>query len=86
MIGSVDGLKRSSSGFFASSGSCTVSSLSRTSRLAMSMSVPHANSSTTSDWPVREIECTLRTFLTTPTASSTGWLTRFSISSGAAPS
>ena len=52
----------------------------------MSMSVPQANSSTTSDWPVRETEWTLRTFLTTPTVSSTGWLIRFSISSGAAPS
>ena len=49
------------------------------------MSVPQANSSTTSLWPVREIERSLRTPFTTPTASSTGSLTRVSISAGAAP-
>ena len=85
MIGSVDGLKRNSNGLAASSGNCSVSSLSRTSSAAMSMSVPHANCRITSDSPVREIECTLRTFLTTPTASSTGSLTSVSISEGAAP-
>src|SRR5438045_425361 len=53
MTGSVLGLKRSSTGAFASSGSRSTSSLSRTSRLAWSMSVPQANSSTTSLWPVR---------------------------------
>ena len=35
--------------------------------------------------PVRETELSLRRFLTTPTASSTGSLTRVSISDGAAP-
>ncbi len=85
MIGSVDGLKRSSTGGSTSSGRLRFSSFSRTSRLAWSMSVPQANSSTTSLWPGREIECSLRRPLTTPTASSTGSVTRFSISEGAAP-
>ena len=49
------------------------------------MLVPHANSSTTSLWPVREIDLSLRRFFTTPTASSTGSVIRVSISAGAAP-
>ena len=49
------------------------------------MSVPQANSSTTSLCPVRETERIVRTPLTTPSASSTGSLTRVSISCGAAP-
>ena len=85
MIGSVDGLKRSSTGDFASSGRFSASILSRTSRLAWSMLVPQANSSTTSLWPVREIDLSLRRFLTTPTASSTGSVISVSISAGAAP-
>jgi hypothetical protein len=50
-----------------------------------SMSVPQANSRITSLWPVRETERMRRRFLTTPTASSTGSVIRFSISAGAAP-
>jgi hypothetical protein len=84
-IGSVDGLKRSSTGCSASSGRRRISSLSRTSRPAWSMSVPQANSRITSDWPVRETECSLRRFLTTPTASSIGSVISVSISAGAAP-
>ena len=49
------------------------------------MSVPHANCSTTSLCPVRETELSLRRFLTTPTASSTGSAISVSISAGAAP-
>ncbi|MNM47546.1 hypothetical protein D3C81_585170 [compost metagenome] len=49
------------------------------------MLVPQANSSTTSLWPVRDTDFSLRRFLTTPTASSTGWVIRVSISVGAAP-
>ena len=49
------------------------------------MSVPQANSSTTSLWPVRETDLSLRRFLTTPTASSTGSEISVSISDGAAP-
>jgi hypothetical protein len=85
MIGWVDGLKRSSTGGLASSGNCSVSILSRTSRLAWSMSVPQANSSTTSLCPVREIDFSLRRPLTTPSASSAGCEIRVSISDGAAP-
>ncbi len=85
MIGWVLGLKRSSTGGFTSSGNCSSSSLSRTSRLAWSMSVPQANSSTTSLCPVRETDFSLRRFLTTPTACSIGSLTSVSISAGAAP-
>ena len=85
MIGSVLGLKRSSTGGLASIGSCNTSILSRTSRLAWSMLVPQANSSTTSLCPVRDTDLSLRRFLTTPTASSTGSLISVSISAGAAP-
>ena len=49
------------------------------------MSVPQANSSTTSLCPVRDTDLSLRRPLTTPTASSTGWLISVSISVGAAP-
>ena len=49
------------------------------------MSVPQANSSTTSLWPVRDTDLSLRRPLTTPTASSTGSEIRVSISDGAAP-
>ncbi len=66
-------------------GSCSASILSRTSRLAWSMSVPQANSSTTSLCPVRDTDFSRRSPLTTPTASSTGSVTRVSISAGAAP-
>ena len=85
MIGSVDGLKRNNTGADTSSGNCSTCSLSRTSMLAWSMLVPQANSSTTSLCPVCEIELSLRKLLTTPTASSTGWVTSVSISVGAAP-
>ncbi len=85
MIGSVEGLKRSNTGGLVSSGSDKASILSRTSRLAWSILVPQANSSTTSLCPVREIDLSLRRFLTTPTASSTGSVTSVSISAGAAP-
>jgi len=85
MIGWVDGLKRSNTGGSASSGNCSASILSRTSRLAWSMSVPHANSSTTSDCPVRLTDFSLRRPLTTPSASSAGCEIRVSISAGAAP-
>ncbi len=85
MIGWVEGLKRSSTGALACSGSCSASILSRTSRLAWSMLVPQANSSTTSLCPVRDTDLSLRRFLTTPTASSTGSVTSVSISDGAAP-
>ena len=85
MIGCVDGLKRNSTGGLASSGNCSDSILSRTSRLAWSMSVPQANSSTTSDCPVREIDFSLRNPLTTPSASSAGCEISVSISEGAAP-
>ncbi|MCW0450705.1 hypothetical protein NB706_003539 [Xanthomonas sacchari] len=84
-MGWVEGLKRSSTGALASSGSDSASILSRTSRLAWSMLVPQANSSTTSLCPVRETDLSLRRFLTTPTASSTGSVTSVSISDGAAP-
>ena len=86
MIGWVDGLKRSSTGGLASSGNCRVSILSRTSSPACCMSVPQANSSTTSLWPVREIDLSLRRPLTTPSASSAGCEIRVSTSAGAAPS
>lgn len=85
MTGSVDGSKRRITGFSASSGSRSTSSLSRTSMLAISMFVPQANSSSTSLWPVRDTERSRRRPLTTPTASSTGSVSRFSISLGAAP-
>ena len=49
------------------------------------MSVPQANSSTTSLCPVRETDLSLRRFFTTPTASSTGSVISVSISAGAAP-
>ena len=49
------------------------------------MSVPQANSSTTSLWPVRDTDLSLRRPLTTPTASSSGSEIRVSISVGAAP-
>ena len=49
------------------------------------MSVPQANSSTTSLWPVRDTERSLRRFLTTPTACSTGSVISVSTSDGAAP-
>ena len=85
MTGSLDGSKRSSSGRFASSGSSSRSSFSRTSIPARSMSVPQTNSRITSDCPDRETERTWRTLRMIPTASSTGRVIRFSISSGAAP-
>ena len=85
MIGWVDGLKRSRTGGLASSGNCSVSILSRTSRLAWSMLVPQANSSTTSLCPVRETDFNLRSPLTTPSASSAGCEIRVSTSVGAAP-
>ena len=62
-----------------------MSSFSRTSTLDMSMSVPQMNSRITSDWPERDTERTWRTFLMMPTASSIGLVSRFSISTGAAP-
>ena len=49
------------------------------------MLVPQANSSVTSLVSARELDCTLTTLLTTPTASSIGLVTRLSISIGAAP-
>ena len=49
------------------------------------MSVPQTNSSVTSDWPERDTERTWRTLRMMPTASSTGRVISFSISSGAAP-
>ena len=49
------------------------------------MSVPQANSSTTSLCPVRDTDFSLRRFLTTPSASSAGSLISVSISAGAAP-
>ncbi len=49
------------------------------------MSVPQRNSSVTSDWPARDTERTSRTLRMMLTASSTGRVTRFSTSSGAAP-
>ena len=85
MTGSLDGSKRSSSGRLASSGSCSRSSFSRTSMPARSMSVPHTNSSVTSDWPARDTERTWRTLRMMLTASSTGRVTSVSSSSGAAP-
>ena len=49
------------------------------------MSVPQANSRTTSLWPVRDTDFSLRRPFTTPTASSTGSVISVSISTGAAP-
>ena len=86
MTGSKLGLKRSSRGFSMSRGSRSTSSFSLTSKLAKSMSVPQAKDKTTSDWPAREVEVTLRTPLTTPMDSSMGLDTSCSISAGAAPS
>ena len=86
ITGSKLGLKRRSLGFSISRGSCKTSSFSRTSKLAKSMSVPHANESTTSDWPARDVDVTLRTPFTTPMASSMGFETSCSTSPGAAPS
>src|SRR5262249_8147336 len=65
-------------------GSVTRSSFSRTASAARSMRVPEPNSSVTSDWPGREIECMRVRPATTPTASSTGRVTNCSTSSGAA--
>ncbi len=50
------------------------------------MSVPQANSTTTSDTPGRDTELTRITFVTTPTAPSTGSVISRSISAGAVPS
>ena len=69
-MGSSDGSKRSTSGREASSGNSSASRRSRTSSTAKSISVPQANSRTTSDWPARETERTSRRFLTMPSASS----------------
>ncbi len=62
-----------------------MSSFSRTSTPAISMSVPHRNSSVTSDCPERDTERTSRTLRITPTVSSIGFVSRFSTSTGAAP-
>ena len=47
------------------------------------MSAPQSNSSVTSETPGRETEWTVRSPRSTPTASSTGRVTRFSTSAGA---
>jgi len=81
--GSSAGSKRSTTGSSASSGSSRRSSFSRTSMASWSMSASHSNSRITSDCPGRDTEwmdCRPRS---TPTASSTGRVTRFSTSCGA---
>ena len=85
MIGSREGSKRSRIGLSASSGRSTRSSFSLRSREAKSMSVPHSNSTMTSDSPGRETELTRTTRLTTPTSPSIGSEISRSISAGAVP-
>jgi len=85
-IGSSDGLKRNRTGLLISSGSSRISSFSRTSNPAKPISVPQLNSRSTSDCPALDIELIFLTFFTTPMVSSIGLVSKFSISTGAAPS
>ncbi len=82
-MGSRLGSKRSTTGSVASSGRISRSSFSRTSMDSRSMSAPHSNSRVTSLMPARDTECTVCSPRSTPTASSTGRVTRFSTSWGA---
>ncbi len=83
MMGSSDGSKRSTMGDSASVGSTRRSSFSRTSIDKRSMSESQSNSSVTSDTPGRDTEWIDFKPRNTPTASSTGRVTRFSTSCGA---
>ncbi len=85
ITGSSDGSKRRISGRSACSGSRIRSSFSSESWIASDIGVSQLNSSTTSLTPARLMLDTRRSPPTTPSASSTGRLTSFSTSSGAAP-
>ncbi len=86
MIGKSKGLYFMTMGSPVSRGSFSLikSIFSRTFRAAKSMLVPQLSSTMTKDKPSLEIEVILLTLLTVPVASSMTFVTKFSISSGAA--